>query len=85
VDDPGIQVYPNPNKGEHIQVEIQENLNNVRVELFTLQGKLVKQWQLSDTLQIQILTLADIQSGTYIMTMYTSTWARQKRIFIVSD
>ena len=85
VDDPGVQVYPNPNKGEHIQVEIQENLNNVRVELFTLQGKLLKQWQLSDTLQIQILTLADIQSGTYIMTMYTSTWARQKRIFIVSD
>ena len=84
-DDPGVQVYPNPNKGERIQVEIQENLNNVQVDLYSLQGNRIKHWQLSDTMHIQILSLADIQSGSYIMVMYTSTWAKQKRIFIVSD
>lgn len=84
-DDPGLSIYPNPNRGEQVNIEIQDDLINVTVELISLQGKLIKQWQINDTLNIQRLNLSDVFSGNYILALYTNQWAREKRIFIVSD
>jgi hypothetical protein len=85
VDDPGIRIYPNPNRGEQITIEIQEDLTNVQMELFSLQGKKIKHWEINDTLHIQRLSLSDVISGNYILVMYANLWLREKRIFIVSD
>jgi hypothetical protein len=84
-DDPGIHVYPNPNKGEKMQIEIQESLQNIEVELYNLQGTSIKHWQLSDSMQIQRIELADVISGTYMLKMFTEKWSSVRRIFIVSD
>jgi hypothetical protein len=85
VDDPGIRIYPNPNRGEQITLEIQDDLKNVQVELISLQGKKIKQWEIKDTMHIQSLNLSDVISGNYILVMYANQWVREKRIFIVSD
>ena len=85
MEDPGIRVYPNPNKGQQIKVEIQEDLTKIQMELFSLQGKLIKSWQMPDTLTINYLDLQDVFSGVYILTMAAKNWVRQQRIFIVSD
>jgi hypothetical protein len=85
MEDPGIRVYPNPNKGQQIKVEIQEDLTKIQMELFSLQGKLIKSWQMPDTLTINYLDLEDVISGVYIMTLAAKNWVRQQRIFIVSD
>ena len=84
-EDPGIRVYPNPNQGQQIKVEIQEDLTNIQVELYSLQGNNVKTWILKNTLSINQLELSDVISGSYIMTLVAKTWLRQQRIFIVSD
>ena len=84
-DDPGVQVYPNPNKGEQLQVEIQEDLSHVKAELYSLQGKQIKQWQINDTQHILSLQISDITSGSYILILYAGNWSAEKRIFLVSD
>ena len=84
-DDPGVRIYPNPNRGEQVNVEIQEDLKDVQVELLSLQGITIKQWEIKDTRSILSLKLSNIISGNYILSMYTNQWAREKRIFIVSD
>jgi Ig-like domain CHU_C associated/Secretion system C-terminal sorting domain len=84
-DDPGIRLYPNPNKGELVQVEIQEDLSNVDVALYSLQGKQLKRWQLSDTRLAHSLQLEQIPTGSYVLQFYAQQWSREKRIFIVSD
>jgi hypothetical protein len=85
VDDPGIRIYPNPNRGEQVHIEIQEDLNDVQVDLLSLQGITLKHWEIKDTQHIQSLKLSDIQSGTYLLALYANNWSREKRIFIVSD
>lgn len=85
MEDSGIRLYPNPNKGEQIKVEIQEDLSDIRVELYSLQGKTVKTWNLKNSLSINQLELSEVISGSYIMTLATKIWIRQQRIFIVSD
>ena len=85
MEDPGIRAYPNPNKGQQIKIEIQEDLTKIQMELFSLQGKLIKSWQMPDTLTINYLDLEDVISGVYIMTLAAKNWVRQQRIFIVSD
>ena len=85
MEDPGIRVYPNPNKGEQIKVEIQDDLSDIRVELYSLHGKNVKTWNLKNSLSINQLELSEVISGSYIMTLATKKWIRQQRIFIVSD
>lgn len=84
-DDPGIHVYPNPNKGEKMQIEIQESLENIEVILYNLHGTMIKHWQLSDSMQIQRIELLDVMSGTYMLKMFTEKWSSVNRIFIVSD
>ena len=84
-DDPGVYVYPNPNKGGKMQIEIQETLQNIEVILSDLQGKEIKQWHLSDPSQIQHIELTDIISGAYLLKIFTEKWSRVRRIFIVSD
>jgi hypothetical protein len=84
-DDPGVYVYPNPNKGGKMQIEIQETLQNIEVILSDLQGKEIKQWHLSDSSQIQHIELTDIISGAYLLKIFTEKWSRVRRIFIVSD
>ena len=84
-EDPGVRVYPNPNKGQQIKVEIQEDLSDILVELYSLQGKSVKKWNLKNTLSIIQLELTDVSSGIYMMTLTSKNWAYQQRIFIVSD
>jgi hypothetical protein len=84
-DDPGIRVYPNPNRGEQVQVEIQDDLTDVQVVLYSLQGKLLKQWQMVDTQAVHLLNLQQIPTGSYVIQFYARQWSREKRIFIVSD
>ncbi len=85
MEDPGIRVYPNPNKGQQIKVEIQEDLSDILAELYSLQGKKVKAWNLKNTLSINQLELSDLISGVYILTLAAKNYVRQQRIFIVSD
>lgn len=85
MEDLGMRVYPNPNKGQQIKVEIQEDITQIQVELYTHQGKIVKTWNLPDTSSINHLELSDVLSGSYIMMLFTKNWLRQQRIFIVSD
>jgi hypothetical protein len=85
MEDLGIRLYPNPNQGQQIKVEIQEDLSNIQVDLYSLQGKNIKTWNLKNTLSINQLELSDVISGSYIMTMAAKNWLRQQRIFIVSD
>ena len=68
-----------------MQIEIQESLQNIEVELYNLQGTSIKHWQLSDSMQIQRIELADVISGTYMLKMFTEKWSSVRRIFIVSD
>jgi hypothetical protein len=84
-EDPGIRVYPNPNQGQQIKVEIQEDLSDILAELYSLQGKRVKAWNLKNTLSINQLELSDLISGVYILTLAAKNYVRQQRIFIVSD
>lgn len=84
-DDPGIRLYPNPNKGEQIQVEIQDDITDVHVALYSLQGKMLKQWQMVDTQDVRSLNLQQIPAGSYLLQFYAQQWEREKRIFIVSD
>ncbi|MHA8107703.1 Ig-like domain-containing protein [Aquirufa sp. 5-AUSEE-100C1] len=85
MEDPGIRVYPNPNKGQQMKVEIQEDLSDILAELYSLQGKKVKAWNLKNTLSINQLELSDLISGVYILTLAAKNYVRQQRIFIVSD
>ncbi len=66
-------------------MEIQEDLSNVDVALYSLQGKQLKRWQLSDTRLAHSLQLEQIPTGSYVLQFYAQQWSREKRIFIVSD
>ncbi len=85
LEDPGMRIYPNPNKGQRMQIEIQEDLTQIHLALHTLQGKIIKTWELADTKSINIIEMEDVISGDYLLTLITQNWARQQRIFIVSD
>jgi hypothetical protein len=66
-------------------VEIQDDLTDVQVVLYSLQGKLLKQWQMVDTQAVHLLNLQQIPTGSYVIQFYARQWSREKRIFIVSD
>jgi len=85
VDDPGVRLYPNPNKGEYMQVEIQEDISNIQASLYNLAGKVIKQWEMKNTSTVHSLNLFDIPSGTYIVALASNHWSHTNRIFIVSD
>jgi hypothetical protein len=60
-------------------------LSDILAELYSLQGKKVKAWNLKNTLSINQLELSDLISGVYILTLAAKNYVRQQRIFIVSD
>ena len=61
----GIRLYPNPAKGE-IQIELKENvsLNELHLQLFDLQGKLLENYMLTGNQNISITPGLD--TGLYI-------------------
>ncbi len=60
-----IQVYPSIVKDE-ITFEWENSINQIQIEIFDMQGKLTKQWLLSNS-DSKTLSVIDISSGAYFI------------------
>lgn len=62
-----MMMYPNPTEGQvYIQVSgIDERASNQLIDIYSLQGKLVKQYKLKQ--EVQVLNLSDLEKGIYFV------------------
>jgi hypothetical protein len=65
-----INIYPNPaNDNLIVEYALLEGWNNGKIEIYDLQGKLIKSVSINKQTGIKTINLSDIASGNYLITV----------------
>jgi hypothetical protein len=77
-----FKIYPNPTS-DLITIQI-EGINNqeLNIELYDLQGKLIKETKLSKGLTISYLDIQTVYSGTYLIKISTNELSLTRKIIV---
>ncbi len=76
-----ITLYPNP-AVDIIYLETKENLKNVELLFYTLTGKLVYRFYITDTTERKDLDLNKVESGHYLVKIKGADFEKTERIII---
>ncbi|MFK7935475.1 MAG: choice-of-anchor J domain-containing protein [Saprospiraceae bacterium] len=77
-----LQVVPNPSL-ERVQIKFNANEeDNAQLELYNLTGKLVRELEVTTVIGMneQLLSLADLESGFYLLTVHTKNRSESIRL-----
>ncbi len=76
-------VYPNPTNGL-LNIQFSDYLSNIKIELYDISGKLIKQ-QLTNSLEsnnIEILNVDNVVNGSYLLRISTNNRQETYRIIV---
>lgn len=80
--DKGFRVYPNPNTSGVFQIETIADVTNALINVFTEDGKLLYWNTISDLKQKRTLDLSQLESGSYIVRLTSSTYNSSASVII---
>lgn len=78
----GLSIYPNPNPGKLISVEVLKNILKGEIRLYNLNGYEFANWTIHDTQNQIQLDLSNIPNGEYILKFKSHEWEAEKLLFI---
>ena len=77
-----VQIFPNPNDGGLLQLYVEKTIINCAVNIFNLQGKLIKSSIISTIANTQqyALDISSLSKGTYLIEIQTEQGKEVKRL-----